>query len=84
MSERPSTHDNDDDDETYPKSPEWTQRYLAKHEGRPLTTDDGRRPDLSPADLDVASPWPTHKDRPEPSDADRDSDGETDTDTGQT
>ena len=81
MSDEPITHD--DDDETFPKSPEQTQRDLAKHEGKPLTTDDGRRPDLSPADLDVASPWPTHKDRPEPSDTDGRSDGDADRSPGQ-
>ena len=53
-------------------SPETTQRYLAEHQGKPLTTDDGRRTDLLPEDLDVSVPWPTHKDRPTPSDADHD------------
>lgn len=71
MSEKPTTHANDD--ETYPKSPEQTQRDLAQREGKPFTTDDGQRPDLSPADLEVASPWPTHDDRPESSHADRES-----------
>lgn len=78
MSDKPITHDNNG--ETYPKSPEQTQRDLAQREGKPLTTDDGQRSDLSPADLDVTSPWPTHKDRPEPSDSEGGSDDGNDSD----
>jgi len=72
MSEKPT----DDDEQSYPMSPESTQRYLAEHQGAPLITDDDRRADLSPEDLDVSVPWPTHQDRPSPSDADQDADGD--------
>lgn len=58
MSEKPKPNE----EATYPKLPDHTQRDLADKEGKPFPTDTEQRPDLSPADIEVSPPWSTHRD----------------------